>query len=144
MVIGVFFTGCALILALGCGVLFVFCLEASRECRDQAADLRKQSSRLLKLEHESEALSGLLHKLRQKVYSLKPEKQEIEIARTSEAWPACENWLEAQTAGPSSQAAKCACDYCISKRNDRDAARAKLVPKTNSERRDAIEKARRN
>jgi hypothetical protein len=43
--------------------------------------------------------------------------------------PACENWVAAQSAGPTSQAAQCDCAYCLRKRAERGQLRAALVPK---------------
>lgn len=114
---------------------------AVRECNQTLRTLQSFSARLTALEHELGAISGSLHKVRQKVYSLKPEKQESEIARNDALLPGnvggacgvaigavipCEYYLEAQTKGPGSLAAQHDCPYCNAKREERAAARAKV------------------
>ena len=54
----------------------------------------------------------------------------------------CENWGIAQREGPRSDAASCECDYCTERRKLREHVRAQLVPKTNAERKNAIEKGK--
>lgn len=124
--------------ALICALIGVVCVKL---CQDHVQSLRSTLGRIVQLEHELSALNASLHKVRQKIYYNARKSDEIEIAQPISA-AECDNWLAAQTQGPSSSAAKCACNYCIAQRNERDALRAKLVPKTNSERRNAIEKGR--
>jgi hypothetical protein len=140
--LGVFSTACALICALVAAVAAWLVAGHAVEARRLVERVTDRDARLIELEQGLASLLKQHTRLRGKFYAEKPEKPETVIARTDPSWPACENWLSAQTLGPSSPAAKCGCDYCISKRNDRDAARAKLVPKTHAERRDAIEKGR--
>lgn len=42
----------------------------------------------------------------------------------------CENWQRAQDEGPRSESAKCACDYCNAKREERRRQRLAAVPST--------------
>lgn len=132
-----FFTACSLLFALGSA----FCAWIAY---DQARELTSSRARITNNEHELDLLNAHIHKLRQKIYSTKHETKAIEIVQPLEQAEACENWLRAQTDGPSSKAAKCGCDYCIAKRNDRDSLRSRIVPKTATERRNVIEAGRKD
>lgn len=55
-----------------------------------------------------------------------PNQKPLPLAAAS----VCENWSAAQTLGPKSEAAKCECLYCMTRREERRALRAALVPKT--------------
>jgi TolA-binding protein len=116
--------------------------KSAEESREIADDLRRALSRVSANEAEVQTLTAQIHKLRGKIYSMKPEKQEIEIADRAVLLGVCENYAAAQTDGPGSKAARCDCPYCEAKRRERDELRARLVPKTNAERRHAIEKGK--
>jgi len=129
--------------ALICSLLTLVSVLAAYRAQRSEESLRRSVGRISALEFETATLASQIHKLRQKIYSTKAPPAASEIADAPNTFPACENWLRAQTEGPSSQAAKCACDYCIAQRNNREAVRAKLVPKTATEIRSHVEKARR-
>lgn len=46
---------------------------------------------------------------------------------------ACENWLTAQKEGPYSDAARCECSYCVTKRMERAKLRRDLLPARGAE-----------
>lgn len=46
---------------------------------------------------------------------------------------ACENWLTAQREGPYSDAARCECSYCVTKRMERAKLRRDLLPARGAE-----------
>jgi Tfp pilus assembly major pilin PilA len=112
------FTGFTLLCALICAA----CVYVSAAI---TLELQKDRGRVSNLEHELDAVSGQVHKLRQKIYSPSYAKPAIEIAQQETP---CENWAQAKTLGPASIAAKCACSFCIAQRNERDALRATLRP----------------
>ena len=138
-------TGLALV-ALSCCVFCVAqCFGARNECAETETSLRRSLGRIAALEAEADVLAKQLHKLRGKLYADKSgtdEKLQTEIARPFTQGIVCENWSTAQRDGPRSDAAKCECDYCTAKRAEREATRARLVPKSPKERADAIEKGR--
>jgi len=53
-----------------------------------------------------------------------------DFTAATHAMQACENYAVAQKHGPSSEAARCECVYCATKRLERDQARKSLVPRT--------------
>lgn len=139
------FTGCALLILAGCVVCVVLAYRARNECDETEHALRRALGRIAGLEAELAVLVAQVQKLRGKLYRLKQDPQEEtanEIAKPFAQGIACENYLRAQTEGPSSSAAQCACDYCNAKRAERDALRTKFVPKNHGERRDAIERGK--
>ena len=134
------FTGSALAL-LGCIFCAALAFRARNECIDTETSLRRLIGRLAAVEAELEVVTKQQQKLRGKLYQSKTadeEKLPIAISET----PICENWQIAQRDGPRSAAAKCECADCTRRRAEREATRARLVPKTHQERKDAIEKGR--
>jgi Tfp pilus assembly major pilin PilA len=110
------FTGFTLLCAMICAAAVYVCAAITLE-------LQKDRGRVSNLEHELDAVSGQVHKLRQKIYATNSKPQTIEIATFE---PPCENWLAAQTEGPTSRAANCDCAYCERQRAARADLRAKL------------------
>lgn len=122
------------------------------QCEDHANDAEsaklatlEDRHRITALERDLEATRRELRKLSGKFYAeLRTREEEIaaqdeyldsndgEAPLVPEPFPnqSCENWKAAQTLGPHSDAAKCECLYCMTRRSERRALRAALVPKT--------------
>ena len=132
----------SLLVLSGCAVFGFLAMRSSVECKEIEDHLRRALGRISGNEAEIATLTAQIHKLRGKLYSLKPGETEIEIAKPFSQGLVCENWKTAQTEGPLCEAASCECDYCIAKRVEREDFRARAVPKTTAERRNAIEKGK--
>lgn len=129
------------------------------QCEDHANDAEsaklatlEDRHRITALERDLEATRRELRKLSGKFYAeLRTREDETEFVvddRADARWPVsghrplfsddgrlepplvCENWKAAQTLGPHSDAAKCDCEYCTFRRNQRRVLRDALVPKT--------------
>jgi hypothetical protein len=141
-------TAFALVALVSSCIATACCIGAFRarnECDEIETNLRRSLGRIAAVEAELDVLGKQLHKLRGKFYANRNEEQEkaaIEIARPFVGGLTCENWIAAQRDGPRSAAATCVCDYCNAKRAERDAFRARVVPKTAQERKDHVEKGK--
>ena len=129
---------------IGCIFCTASAFKARNECHETENSLRRSVGRIAALEAETDVLAKQIQKLRGKFYASHAVSETSEIAQVIPTALVCENWQTAQRDGPSSPAAMCECVYCSAKRAERDAFRARVVPKTNSERKDAIEKGRRD
>lgn len=112
-------------------------LESARAAESTAMKLRAERDRVTVAERELDALRRELRKLSGKFYSAMRELDAVEEIVTppfdpkpQTGFPVCDNWLDAQTQGPSSEAAKCTCPYCEFRRGERLRQRDELVPKT--------------
>lgn len=104
--------------------------------------LRSERDRVTVLERELDSLRRELRKLSGKFYASLREREEEQLFEETpeptepplvpEPFPShsCENWIAAQTLGPMSQQARCECEYCTFRRNQRRALREALVPRT--------------
>lgn len=121
------------------------------QCEDHATDaqnahngLLEDRHRLTSVERDVEATRRELRKLSGKFYAelAAQEREREELHDVIDEQDAlaygdghkqlqlCENWKAAQNLGPTSEAAKCECLYCTTRRYERRALRAALVPKT--------------
>jgi len=137
-----FFTVFALLILSGCAVFGWLAYDSVRSCRAIEEHLRRSLALVAQLDADVQVLTAQVHKLRGKIYSLKPGEQEIEIAKPFTQGLVCENYKVAQRDGPNCEAAACSCEYCEAKRVERKEFRARAVPKTAQEKRDAIERGR--
>jgi septal ring factor EnvC (AmiA/AmiB activator) len=130
------------------------CKDWADQCASDRGELLEDRHRLTSVERDVAALRRELRKLSGKFYSTLSAIEEREADEFDASYDRdqdaagdsdrqldafagiqnleaqCENWKAAQTLGPSSDAAKCECVYCLSKRAERRALRSALVPKT--------------
>lgn len=115
-------------------------LTARDEVETALFRIREDRARITTNERELDALRRELRKLAGKFYAAQrtfEEQVEDMVADASDPFDepppdgvACENWIAAQSLGPTSDEAKCECKYCLARRAERRALRAALVPRT--------------
>lgn len=133
------------------------CLRLADDCDDaltkglrEAGKLNAMAGRLIALEGAVESLAAQHRRLAGKFHADKAERAETALTdpmalgtHPQAIAAACENYLTAQREGPRSEAASCECDYCVSRRADRDALRRQLPKGPHAARVRAIEAASR-
>jgi hypothetical protein len=108
--------------------------HAEREGRRIAA-LR---ARVLSLDAMVETLTQQHRKLRGAFYQSRAPIEPEPPAEDQLELDVCDNWRRAVVEGPTSSAASCECNYCARARVNRAAVRAKLVPKSQADRIEAM------
>jgi len=145
MAIQILFTAIALVALLGCFLAVTRTERTQERCKDYAdtIEIAKHAAledrhRVTSLERDVAALRRELRKLSGKFYATLAQIEDEpddsaevdEFAGIQPLDAQCDNWTLAQRDGPTSDAAKCECVYCLSRRAERRALRAALVPKT--------------
>jgi hypothetical protein len=105
-----------------------WCQITSRE----ASKLNGMQARVIALEGAIEQLNAQHRKLSGKFFqSLQSRSQTSQESQTTEIVepPFCANFGQAQLEGPRSKPAACECEYCVFRREQRDAMRKQLLPR---------------
>jgi hypothetical protein len=140
----VLLTGCAICAAL-CGWFAYIATSARDSCAHSEARLQTQRGRIVGLAGALENLHAQHRKLAGRVYADKQWRDARASGGdfTREDWEAhgvkldnpthtlvgvvCDNWRIAQVEGPTSQAARCECAYCVEARANRAHVRSQLL-----------------